>query len=79
LLSLDILIDPEVNGNQESDKNEIQEFKIGEDEIPFSIRVKNYKVMTSALPNIKIPICLKSIECEILGPVDYLSADTLVI
>ena len=76
---MDIFIDPEINRNQESDENKVQEFKIGEDEIPFSIRVKNYNVMTSAFPNIKMLMCLKSIDCEIFGPDDYLSADVLVI
>ena len=79
LFAVDIFIDPEINRNQEGDKDKVQEFKIGEDEIPFSIRVKNYKVMTMAFPNTKIPICLKSMDCEILGPDDYLSADVLVI
>ena len=58
LFAMNVFIDPEIDRNQEEDKNEIQEFKIREDEIPFSIRHKNYKVMTSALPSSKMPICL---------------------
>ena len=58
LFTMNVFIDPEIDRNEEEDKNEIQEFKIREEEIPFSIRVKNYKVMTSALPSNKMPICL---------------------